>query len=117
MKRIHVHRDRPAGTGRPWVAGLMILAAASLAAALPARASDLDIFLVKCGGCHKSDGQAAPVNPADKAGLVWKKYFKRNRHPIDLSDRISGEEQARILSFLEHHAADSDHPVAAIIPK
>ncbi len=82
-----------------------------------ALASNLDVFLVRCGGCHKKDGQAAPVNPADKAGLVWKKYFQRNRHPVDISGTITQEEQDQILTFLENHAADSDHPVAAIIPK
>ena len=80
-------------------------------------ASDLDTFLVKCGNCHKKGGEAAPVNPADKAGLVWKKYFKRNRHPVDLSASINQQEKEQIIAFLEHHAADSDHPVAAIIPK
>ncbi len=80
-------------------------------------ASDLDVFLVKCGNCHKKGAEAAPVNPADKAGLVWKKYFKRNRHPVDLSSTINEAEQEQILAFLEHHAADSEHPVAAIIPK
>lgn len=82
-----------------------------------AGASDLDIFLTRCGNCHKTGGEAAPVNPADKAGLVWKKYFQRNRHAIDLSSTITELELERILAFLEHHAADSDHPVAAIIPK
>jgi len=80
-------------------------------------ATDLDTFLVKCGSCHKKGAEAAPVNPADKAGLVWGKYFKRNRHPVDLSSSINEQEQAQILAFLKHHAADSDHPVAAVIPK
>ncbi len=82
-----------------------------------AAASNLDTFLDKCGGCHKKGAEAAPVNPADKAGLVWKKYFKRNRHPVDLSGTINSEEQVKVIAFLENHAADSDHPVAAIIPK
>jgi len=89
-----------------------------LAASLPAWAGDDEaIFVQKCGSCHQRGGQAAPVNPADKAGLVWKKYFKRNRHPVDLSDQISSEEMGAILSYLQTHAADSDHPVAAAIPK
>ena len=93
------------------------LALAGMISAPLALASNLDVFLVRCGGCHKKDGQAAPVNPADKAGLVWKKYFQRNRHPVDISGTITAEEQDQILTFLENHAADSDHPVAAIIPK
>ena len=82
-----------------------------------ASASDLDVFLVKCGSCHKKGAEAAPVNPADKAGLVWEKYFKRNRHPTDISSTMSDEDTAQVLKFLKHHAADSDHPVAAVIPK
>jgi mono/diheme cytochrome c family protein len=82
-----------------------------------ASASDLDVFLAKCGSCHKKGAEAAPVNPADKAGLVWEKYFKRNRHSVDISSSVNEAEQAQILAFLKHHAADSDHPVAAVIPK
>lgn len=82
-----------------------------------AAASNLDVFLDKCGSCHKKDAQAAPVNPADKAGVVWVKYFKRGRHPVDLSAGVSADEMASVIKFLQNHAADSDHPVAAIIPK
>lgn len=74
-------------------------------------------FVQKCGSCHNKDGEAAPVNPADKAGLVWAKYFKRGRHPGDLSAQINEAEMASILQYLQDHAADSDHPVAAAIPK
>lgn len=80
-------------------------------------ASNLDIFLVKCGVCHKKSAQAAPVNPADKAGVVWIKYFKRGRHPVDLGTSVSPDEMKSVIEFLQNHAADSDHPVAAIIPK
>jgi len=76
-----------------------------------------DIFVNKCGSCHKKGGDAAPVNPADKAGLVWKKYFKRGRHPVDLDSSIKATEMTAILSYLQNHAADSDTPVAAAIPK
>jgi|GEM_PF-1378696 len=79
--------------------------------------SDLDIFLERCGSCHKKGGGAEPVNPADKAGVVWAKYFKRDRHPGDLNGTINAYEMNQIIVFLQNHAADSDHPVAAIIPK
>ncbi len=82
-----------------------------------ATASKLNIFLEKCGSCHKHGAEAPPVNPADKAGVVWAKYFKRDRHPGDLHTSISKDELADILKFLQNHAADSDHPVAAVIPK
>ena len=76
-----------------------------------------NLFLQKCGVCHHKGGQAPPVNPADKASLVWKKYFKRHRHPVDLSQYISNEELQAIISYLQEHAADSEQPEAAIIPK
>lgn len=80
-------------------------------------ANDLDVFLERCGSCHKTGGKAPAVNPADKAGVVWAKYFARDRHPGNLHESISSEDMATILTFLQNHAADSDHPVAAIIPK
>ncbi len=80
-------------------------------------ASDLDIFLERCGSCHKKGGGAEPVNPAAKAGVVWAKYFKRDRHPGDLNGTINADEMNQIVVFLQNHAAGSEHPVAAIIPK
>ena len=75
-----------------------------------------EVFIAKCGSCHKTGGRASPVNPSDKAAVVWKKYFKRRRHPVDLSD-ISPEDMNIIITYLCEHAADSDQPAAAIIPK
>jgi len=115
--RYRQHQDSKRSTGKRLCRGACLTVLAMTFLTGNAAASDLDVFLVKCGNCHKNSGQASPVNPADKAGLVWKKYFKRNRHPIDLSATISKQDQEQILAFLEHHAADSDHPVAAIIPK
>jgi cytochrome c553 len=80
-------------------------------------AANKGIFINKCGQCHHTGGQAMPVNPADKAGLVWIKYFKRQRHPVDLTQMISSEEMQAILQYLQDHAADSERPVAAAIPK
>jgi hypothetical protein len=75
------------------------------------------IFVNKCGQCHHTGGQAMPINPADKAGLVWIKYFKRQRHPVDLTNTINSSEMKSILQYLQNHAADSERPVAAAIPK
>ncbi len=74
-----------------------------------------DLFIQKCGNCHKSGGQAASINPADKAGRVWQKYFKRGRHPVDIG--ISATDTSTIIRYLVSHAADSDQPAAAVIPK
>ncbi len=83
----------------------------------PSFAGGQELFLSKCGSCHRKGGQAPPVNPADKAALVWKKYFRRQRHPVDLSPKITPQELQEIVSYLESHAADSDQPEAAVIPK
>lgn len=99
----------------PMVLGCIVL---SVAMFTPAFAADsTEIFVQKCGVCHQKGGDAAPVNPADKAGVVWAKYFKRGRHPVDLASQINGGEMETILGYLQEHAADSDHPVAAAIPK
>lgn len=97
-----------------------LLTAALLSAVLfsaPVHAADSNIFISKCGQCHHLGGQAAPVNPADKAGLVWIKYFKRQRHPVELKELITDAEMQNILEYLQDHAADSERPVAAAIPK
>ncbi|MDA8164622.1 MAG: c-type cytochrome [Desulfobacteraceae bacterium] len=89
------------------------------AMALPAAALAADgatLFLQKCGGCHKKGGQAAPVNPADKASVVWDKYFARGRHPVDLAKTMSNQELQSVIQYLKQHAADSDQPAAAVIP-
>lgn len=82
-----------------------------------ALAADSDQFLGKCGACHRKGGEAAPVNPADKAGVVWEKFFKRGRHSVNISANMSAGELQNIISYLVDHAADSDQPEAAAIPK
>jgi len=84
---------------------------------IPVHATDSTIFINKCGQCHYKGGQAAPVNPADKAGLVWIKYFKRQRHPVPLKKLITRAEMQDILAYLQDHGADSARPIAAAIPK
>lgn len=87
--------------------------------ALPAVGPAADgaaFFLQKCGGCHQKGGQAAPVNPADKASVVWDKYFARGRHPVDLASTLSDQELQSVIQYLKEHAADSDQPAAAVIP-
>lgn len=73
------------------------------------------LFVQKCGACHKKGGDAASVNPADKAGVVWEKYFARGRHPVDME--IGDSDLEAIVQYLQDHAADSDQPAAAVIPK
>ena len=75
------------------------------------------LFIRECGTCHQVGGKVKPVNPADKAEVVWAKYFKRDRHPVKLSTIATGDELTSILEYLQQHAADSDSPEAAAIPK
>jgi len=95
---------------------LMVAMLLSFVFVATASAGDKEVFIQQCGSCHKSGGQAAAVNPGDKAGTVWKKYFKRNRHPEDLS-AISSSDMKLIITFLYDHAADSDQPASAVIPQ
>lgn len=87
--------------------GLLVTSAAA--------ADGQSMFLEKCGSCHKSGGKAAVINPADKAGQVWVKYFERGRHPGNMD--IAEGDMKQILDFLTSHAADSDQPATAVIPK
>ena len=73
------------------------------------------LFMTQCGSCHMKGGAAAPVNPGDKAARVWVKYFKRQRHPVDLD--VSEGDMDSIIEYLENHAADSDQPQMLAIPK
>ena len=75
------------------------------------------LFVQKCGGCHKRGGQTTAVNPADKAGVVWKKYFDRGRHPVALAQSLNDSELGAVIQYLQDHAADSDQPATAVIPK
>jgi len=84
--------------------------------AITSWADGQEAFLKNCKSCHKAGGIALSVNPTDKAAVVWKKYFKRKRHPIDISS-ISADDMQAILRYLQDHAADSDHPEAAAIPR
>lgn len=78
-------------------------------------AGGADLFVQRCGACHKRGGEAASVNPADKAARVWEKYFARGRHPVDLG--MGEADLQAVIQYLKDHAADSDQPAAAVIPK
>lgn len=93
----------------------MVTALSLLLPAVAMSADGVALFVDKCGACHKKGGQAAVVNPADKAGRVWEKYFARGRHPVDLG--MSDGDLQTVVDYLQAHAADSDQPAAAVIPK
>lgn len=73
------------------------------------------LFVQGCGACHKKGGKAAVINPADKAGSVWEKYFARGRHPVDIG--MPEADVQAVVKYLMAHSADSDQPAAAVIPK
>ena len=100
-----------------WRLAISTALALALVSSAALAADGASLFRQKCGSCHVRGGQAMPVNPADKASVVWGKYFKRGRHPIDFSGKINGGELETIVSYLKNHAADSDQPEAAAIPK
>ncbi len=100
-----------------WRLAFSTAAAVALLSSAAIAADGASMFKQKCGSCHVKGGQAMPVNPADKASVVWGKYFKRGRHKVDFSGQISGGELATIVTYLQDHAADSDQPEAAAIPK
>ncbi len=96
---------------------LMLTALWWIAADVTPAADGGDLFIRDCGSCHQKGSKIKPVSPADKAEVVWAKYFKRDRHPVKLSTISSSDDLASILKYLQLHAADSDYPEAAAIPK
>lgn len=95
------------------ITGCTVLAVAFMAATVQADGGAL--FREKCGACHQKGGSAAVVNPADKAAVVWLKYFKRGRHKTDMG--IADAELQAVVDYLQAYAADSDRPETAAIPK
>ena len=95
--------------------GIAILCLLALTNTAWSAASGEASFKAKCGACHVKGGEAAPVNPGEKAATVWEKYFKRGRHPVDL--KMSESEIGVIVQYLVSHAADSDQPEMLAIPK
>jgi len=101
------------------VKGIQLLTVLSLglSSTVVTAASGPALFIDKCASCHRNGGEAAPVNPADKAAVVWDKYFKRGRHPVAMAMHLSDAELEAVKGDLMDHAADSDQPEAAVIPK
>ena len=75
------------------------------------------IFEEKCATCHREGGKSDPVDPSSKAGMVWVRYFKRGEPRKHLYDQVPPEEARKVIRYLVKHAADSDQPLTAVIPK
>ncbi len=72
------------------------------------------MFMTKCGQCHKSGGEG-PVFAATKyAGKQWDRFFMREKHKRkkDISSQFTQAEFDLIKKYLMDHAADSDQPEA-----
>ena len=79
-----------------------------------ADAEGQDIFISKCGACHKAGGEAPVFAPTKYASRQWARFFERNTHKRkkDISRDFTSTELKRVETYLIDHAADSDQPVA-----
>ena len=73
-----------------------------------------DVFVNKCGTCHKSGGEAEAFAPTKYASSQWDRFFQRNKHKRkkDISADYTEEEITVVKTYLINHAADSDQPEA-----
>ena len=73
-----------------------------------------EVFVKKCGNCHKKGGDAPIFAPTKYASSQWNRFFKRNKHKRkkDIGSIFSGEELTAVKEYLANHAADSDQPEA-----
>ena len=73
-----------------------------------------NVFINKCGSCHKSGGEAAAFAPTKYASTQWGRFFQRNKHKRkkDISAEVTEADIAAVQEYLINHAADSDQPEA-----
>ncbi len=73
-----------------------------------------NVFVNKCGSCHKSGGEAAAFAPTKYASTQWSRFFERDKHKRkkDISADYTETEIAAVKIYLINHAADSDQPEA-----
>lgn len=74
-----------------------------------------NLFISKCGQCHKTGGEAEPFAPTKYASMQWERFFSRSLHnrKKDISGLFTPEELEAIERYLVNHAADSSQPEAA----
>jgi mono/diheme cytochrome c family protein len=79
-----------------------------------AYADGQDIFISRCGVCHRSGGEAPVFAPTKYASRQWERFFERNTHKRkkDISREFTPNELELAKKYLMNHAADSDQPVA-----
>lgn len=74
-----------------------------------------NLFISKCGQCHKTGGSAPIFAPTKYAAKQWERFFSRNKHQRkkDISEKVTQKELDIIEKYLINHAADSSQPEAA----
>lgn len=74
-----------------------------------------DLFVSKCGQCHKTGGSAPAFAPKMYAADQWKRFFEKDKHAKkkDIKGMISADEIKSITKYLSDHAADSPRPESA----
>jgi len=97
---------------------LLILCAAILSFFASLSAGDAqarNLFISKCGQCHKTGGKAPTFAPTKYAAKQWERFFSRNKHQRkeDISGKVTQKELDIIEKYLINHAADSSQPEAA----
>ncbi|MBN2109426.1 MAG: hypothetical protein JW832_18505 [Deltaproteobacteria bacterium] len=78
-----------------------------------ARADDgKNIFMTKCGSCHRAGGEASVCSPSKYAGVQWQRFFEKDRHTAkkNIKDLISPADLNAVQDYLVKHAADSEQP-------
>ena len=73
-----------------------------------------EVFINKCGSCHKSEGEARMFAPTKYASVQWERYFARNKHKRrkDIGSLFTEAELNAVKEYLIDHAADSEQPEA-----
>lgn len=71
-----------------------------------------NLFLQKCGSCHRAGGEAEGFAPTKFAGIQWERFFQKNRHASkkDITGILSPSDLAAVQDYLIKHAADSEQP-------
>lgn len=78
-------------------------------------AIELDLFESKCLCCH-GKGEVKYLDPSAKSAAAWERYLLSNKHPVDLTDKISQDEMQKLLAFFKAKSAGVEQPASAVIP-
>jgi len=93
---------------------LLVFAVSAVISAPAFGAEGKNVFINKCGSCHKAGGEAAAFAPTKYASTQWERFFQRSKHKRkkDISAEVTEADIAAVKIYLINHAADSDQPEA-----